>query len=384
MKKKRSLINTEMTIEILTNFIDFLKIKIQLFIAMRTQIQLMFAFLLWVFSDTITVAQNGQFSVVVTPIVTKQDSAVTVCITICDSFNLCRKALIPVLISDCEDVLPPTIICPSPARVNIYGEILSDSSHFLQASSIADVCFSTNLRFGLPAATDDCGLFSVSQKSGLTSGSNFPSGIHSLLFEAMDKRGKTASCTTQIEVVKQRLIRNVSADSILLCIGSSRSFLSRDLGTSFYIWYGPNGFISANKQITLSNVSTAQSGKYILKVTRGTYTYIDSVYINVIGQPGLASDSSQKVGGYVTNVITPNGDGVNDALIIENYDPSVNRDSQITVYNKWGDAVFKAAPYLNDWTGTYGSKSLPDGTYYFVFLKSLDNKRIKDFVTIVR
>ena len=98
----------------------------------------------------------------------------------------------------------------------------------------------------------------------------------------------------------------------------------------------------------------------------------------------IKAASGQRQSDGATNVITPNGDGINETLIIENYDPTIDINSQIVIYNQWGDAIFRAAPYLNDWNGTYNKENLPDGTYYFIFLKTHDAAPIKDFVTVIR
>jgi gliding motility-associated-like protein len=71
---------------------------------------------------------------------------------------------------------------------------------------------------------------------------------------------------------------------------------------------------------------------------------------------------------------SPNGDGVNDKLVIdglENYPGAVLR-----IYSSWGDLVFEQTDYKNDWDGkanvknVVGSGKLPAGTYYmYVDLK---------------
>jgi len=59
------------------------------------------------------------------------------------------------------------------------------------------------------------------------------------------------------------------------------------------------------------------------------------------------------------NIITPNGDGLNDILefqYLEFY--SSNR---LEVFNRWGTKVFEASPYLNNWNAS----ELSDGTYFY-------------------
>ncbi len=61
------------------------------------------------------------------------------------------------------------------------------------------------------------------------------------------------------------------------------------------------------------------------------------------------------------NVITPNGDGINDVLIITNADKY--SDNKLVVFNRWGNKVFEQTNYNNDWDGT----NVPDGVYYYIF-----------------
>ena len=96
----------------------------------------------------------------------------------------------------------------------------------------------------------------------------------------------------------------------------------------------------------------------------------------------LSNERTNDVG---TNVITPNGDGVNDALVIDGLDPlSADNQSTITVYNQWGNIVYQASPYKNEWEGKFKDAPLPDGTYYYVFIKDANTEPIKTFVTIIR
>ncbi len=88
---------------------------------------------------------------------------------------------------------------------------------------------------------------------------------------------------------------------------------------------------------------------------------------------------------FVPNIITPNGDGVNDALTIHclvNYP-----NNRIRVYNRWGDLVYNEGPYNNDWAGTYNDEDLPEGTYYYILeLDPVDDPSnvMQGFVTVHR
>ncbi|HFA50393.1 MAG TPA: T9SS type B sorting domain-containing protein [Bacteroidetes bacterium] len=75
----------------------------------------------------------------------------------------------------------------------------------------------------------------------------------------------------------------------------------------------------------------------------------------------------------VPNVITPNGDGVNDMLEIGCVPGFPN--NQLRLFNRWGDEIVVFAPYDNLWDGTYGDSKdpVPAGTYYYLFWEDKNN-----------
>jgi len=60
------------------------------------------------------------------------------------------------------------------------------------------------------------------------------------------------------------------------------------------------------------------------------------------------------------NVLTTNGDGVNDVLYFQ-YLPYYGV-SALSVYNRWGETVYESSDYKNDWAPT----NLVDGTYFYI------------------
>lgn len=67
-------------------------------------------------------------------------------------------------------------------------------------------------------------------------------------------------------------------------------------------------------------------------------------------------------GAQVTQLVTPNGDGVNDFILIENVDLSAT--CSISIYNRWNDLVYSHSNYNNDFTG----ESLDAGAYYYIIV----------------
>ena len=66
----------------------------------------------------------------------------------------------------------------------------------------------------------------------------------------------------------------------------------------------------------------------------------------------------------IPNVITPNGDGVNDYFYT--HFAAIYDDVNLIVYNRWGNIVFESFGYNNNWNGlNKNGNSLSQGSYYF-------------------
>jgi gliding motility-associated-like protein len=86
----------------------------------------------------------------------------------------------------------------------------------------------------------------------------------------------------------------------------------------------------------------------------------------------------------VPNGLTPNGDGINDDLIIQNTAECKSFD--ISIYNRWGQLVYTKAKYNGEWHGqSHSGEQLADGTYYLLLSlpKPSTEKRIfKTFIDL--
>ncbi|MFC2111503.1 gliding motility-associated C-terminal domain-containing protein, partial [Bacteroidota bacterium] len=81
----------------------------------------------------------------------------------------------------------------------------------------------------------------------------------------------------------------------------------------------------------------------------------------------------------IPNVITPNGDGINDEFFIDglNYYPN----SELVIFNRWGKRIYDTSNYQNDWDGENRS----DGVYYFVLrIHDGQESEFQGTITIMR
>lgn len=85
---------------------------------------------------------------------------------------------------------------------------------------------------------------------------------------------------------------------------------------------------------------------------------------------------------------SPNNDGINDVFEIQNLDAYSN--NQLTIINRWGDVVYKASPYANNWDGVSNTGMnitngvVTDGTYFYVFIPAPGELPVKGSVEVRR
>jgi gliding motility-associated-like protein len=79
---------------------------------------------------------------------------------------------------------------------------------------------------------------------------------------------------------------------------------------------------------------------------------------------------------FIPSIITPNGDGLNDAFVLKGAVPA---EWQLEIYNRWGRLVYRSARYENRWQAA----QQPDGVYYYLLRRRSDGRQIKGWVEVV-
>jgi len=78
------------------------------------------------------------------------------------------------------------------------------------------------------------------------------------------------------------------------------------------------------------------------------------------------------------NVITPNGDGVNDMLVFKYLEYYAN--NHVDIYDRWGKLLYEKDGYANDWNGS----KFVDGTYYYVLTLKDTGKEYHGFFQLIK
>lgn len=79
----------------------------------------------------------------------------------------------------------------------------------------------------------------------------------------------------------------------------------------------------------------------------------------------------------IPNIITPNGDGRNDAFVLRGLRAA---DWRCRIFNRWGRLIFEVDSYQNNWSAA----GQPDGTYFYQLVHRQTGKAIKGTVEVLR
>ncbi|MGB3948982.1 MAG: gliding motility-associated C-terminal domain-containing protein [Bacteroidia bacterium] len=150
------------------------------------------------------------------------------------------------------------------------------------------------------------------------------------------------------------IIPNVISAGPDTTIVLGESVVLNGTGNGTALWSPATGLDSVT--IFTPTATPSATTTYTLTVTdNNSCISIDSIMVTTY---------SLEFDGMISNLFTPNGDGINDTWYIQNI--SNFPDNEVFVYNIYGNLVYNKKAYTSDWDGTYNGKPLPDGTYFFV------------------
>lgn len=122
--------------------------------------------------------------------------------------------------------------------------------------------------------------------------------------------------------------------------------------------------------------STSQNTKYAYP-EGGFY----SIRLAVTSDSGCVRDVFKRIQirGEIkaNNILTPNGDGINDYLVFPGLEGTIN--NELIIYNRWGVQVYRNGNYRNEWD----AYEIEDGTYFYIMNLGESNKTVKGSFTIL-
>jgi gliding motility-associated-like protein len=164
-----------------------------------------------------------------------------------------------------------------------------------------------------------------------------------------------------------------AASPTLITLGATAQLSATGANAVNYTWVavGGSGIVGSGANI---NVRPRGTTTYAVVVTNSFgYQATVPVLLTVIVDYKLVPN----------NLVTPNGDGVNDRWVIPNID--MYPENEVMVYDKAGRAVFAKRGYNNEWDGTVNGKLLKEDAYFYVIKFNKDGALpIRGYVSIVR
>jgi gliding motility-associated-like protein len=152
----------------------------------------------------------------------------------------------------------------------------------------------------------------------------------------------------------QSLLNPLGIDTTL-CTGEQ--FVVNTKKFSSYLWQDGS---------TDSILNVSKPGEYLLTAT----DYLGNVYNDTIRIAPCFEST-------MPNVITPNGDPMNEYLVFEQMD--ISKSNVLTIYDRWGKQVYQSINYQNDWNG----EGLPRGIYFYILFNAYDRKKYKGWVQVM-
>jgi gliding motility-associated-like protein len=132
--------------------------------------------------------------------------------------------------------------------------------------------------------------------------------------------------------------------------------------------------------IGLDNSTISNPMARPLETTQYTVTATDSR--GCVGSDEIVLTVSEEFKISASNVLTPDGNGMNDTWKIENVETF--GDVFVRVFDRWGNLVYEKEAYQNDWRGESQKDILPDGTYYYYITFGSSDKIYKGSLTLLR
>jgi gliding motility-associated-like protein len=182
-----------------------------------------------------------------------------------------------------------------------------------------------------------------------------------------------------LDVFNYTLVASASATPAIVSPGETTTLFSSG-GVGYYWWSDYPSTFSNQHASSTTTLPGADTTTYFIEVVDNNGCF-DTASVTVFVVEQDTNVINNDIYGNLQNVITPNGDGMNDVLDLSGV--TDGDDCEFTVYTRWGTPVYNQAIYTNDWSGTTdGGSQLEDGTYYYVL--TFDNAiRIKAAITVL-
>jgi gliding motility-associated-like protein len=166
----------------------------------------------------------------------------------------------------------------------------------------------------------------------------------------------------------------ISSNSPLICPGDELKLVAQAVTNGQFLWSGPNNFTSSLTEITF-NAYPQHIGTYEAVVTVNGCT----------SEPSSLEVKIENIFNFndfeFPNIITPNGDGINDELDIESHYHTC-LPYTLQLFNRWGNLIFEQSYGGERFNGKLSNGEIANAGVYFYRLVFKDGEK-NGFIHIV-
>lgn len=203
-------------------------------------------------------------------------------------------------------------------------------------------------------------------------------GTDQFTYTVTDPLGWSGTATVNITVLDQQINSEIIADD---------DQVNTNIGTVIEIQVLDNDTYNTDLSVVIGINQTPQNGIVSIVLIEGSIVYTPNngfvgtdTFSYTLCQAGVC-DTAQVIVNVLpdntsnnclpkfSEAFSPNGDNLNDTWLIDGMDCNV--DALLTIFNRWGDVVYRAENYSNEnaWNGKLNNQTqdVPEGTYFFVF-----------------
>ncbi|MCO5259510.1 MAG: PKD domain-containing protein [Crocinitomicaceae bacterium] len=147
-------------------------------------------------------------------------------------------------------------------------------------------------------------------------------------------------------------------------VGTTYNFIDTSSYATSFLWSFGNG-----KTSTEQDPSTIYFQNGTFPVVQYVYDHLgcyDSTMTWV-----TINNVTQEINTLIPNVISPNGDGLNDVWKLS-FIELLYPNAIVEIFNEWGQLLFRSEGYQTPWDGTYHNKEVPDGNYFYIINLNAD------------
>jgi gliding motility-associated-like protein len=282
-----------------------------------------------------------------------------------------------------EDVYP-TVTCLDTFTQNFFVHALPTLIYIADTTNCEDLAFSYTNQSSVSTGetltyTWDINGNQVATTQNLTYTLN-DAGIYPVTLTATSSFGCESDTTFNMYIYPTPE-EPILAVSTPICPGDPITFSAQGEPNSLINWVGPTNFTSEDFSFTMP-INVDQMGWYTAFLTSeyGCISDTSNIYASILYIYDF--DDFE-----FPNVITPNGDGLNDELDLQTYFKTCE---EFTMYilNRWGNVVYEQTLNSTPFSGiTEGGQELEEGVYFYklVVSDSTDDKGVKTgFIHIIR